>query len=116
MLSNLTRNQKLALVGLLLGLLAGGGSTMTELFGTGVAAKIAAAAGFLNSFVNGAIVILSGQGQQVLDVKNMPGVERIDVNEKANQTLAKMALDPAVDKVSASTDAIPAVIETARGA
>lgn len=112
---NLTRNQILALIGLLLGLLAGGGSTMTELFGTGMAAKIGAAAGFLNSFVNGAILILSGQGQQVLDVKNMAGVENIKVNEQANQTLAKMAMDPTVDKVSATPEAASTVLETAKG-
>ena len=112
---NLTRNQWLALIGLALGLLAGGGSTMTELFGTGMAAKIAAAAGFLNSFVNGAILILSGQGQQILDVKAMPGVEKIDINANANQVLAKMALDPTVDKVGVIPEAASAVLQTAKG-
>lgn len=112
---NLTRNQILALVGLALSLLAGGGATMTELFGAGMTAKIAAAAAFANSFINGAILILSGQGQQILDVRAMPGVQNIDINAQANQTLAKMAMDPTVDKVRATPEAAPTVLETAKG-
>lgn len=112
---NLTRNQILALVGLALSLLAGGTATMTELFGQGLATKIAAAAGFLNAFVNGAVLILSGQGQQVLDVKAMPGVEHIEVNAKANQTLAKLAIDPDVDKIAPSAGALDKVTKTAEG-
>lgn len=113
---NLTLNQKLALTGLLLGLLAGGGSTLTELFGTGMAAKIAAAAGFLNSFVNGAILILTGQGNIVKEVAAMPGVTRVSVNSDANPTLAAVALDPAQLKVGATTpDVREALKDTVKG-
>lgn len=96
---NLTRNQILALIGLALGLLAGGGATMTELFGTALASKIAAAAGFLNSFINGAILILSGQSQQVKDVQAMPGVAKIVTNQDANETLTQLAEDSSNQKI-----------------
>ena len=113
---NLTRNQMLALGSLGLGLLAGGGSTLTELFGQGLATKIAASAGFLNSFVSGAILILSGQIQQIKDVSAMPGVERISVNTSANQALAQVATDPTQPKVGATDAGTRATLQdTAKG-
>ncbi len=112
---NVTRTQWIAIVMLALGLIAGGANTLTEFFGAGIAAKLASAASFLSSFVAGAQIILGGQGQQVLDVKNMPGVEKIDINAQANQTLAKLALDPTVNKVGIASGDKDAVLETAKG-
>ncbi len=112
---NLTLNQKLSLVALLLSLLASGGTTLTEIFGSGLAAKIAAGASFFASFVNGATLILTSQNNVVKEVAAMPGVEKVQVNAQANQVLAASALDPNVNKVSATSEAIPTVIETAKG-
>lgn len=113
---NITRNQFLSLLALGLSLLAAGGATLTQIFGAGLAGQIAAAAGFLSSFVNGAIVILTSQGQQVKDVAAMPGVQGVAVNAQANSTLATLAVDPAQGKIAASPKDIQAVAETAKTA
>lgn len=112
---DITRNQWIAIIILALGLISGATGQMTDIFGAGAAKSIASSASFLSSFVAGLQIILGGQSQQVLDVKNMPGVEKIDINAKANQTLAKMALDPSVDKVGITSGDKDAVIETAKG-
>lgn len=88
---------------------------LTDLFGTGVAKTIVSAAGLANMVLNSVIAALTGQGQMVLDVKAMPGVQHIEVNEKANQTLAKLAIDPTEDKIAPSPAAIAAVTRTAEG-
>lgn len=113
---SITRNQLLSLVALALSLLAGGGATLTQVFGTGLAGKIAAGAGFLSSFVNGAIVILTSQSQQVKDVAAMPGIDPLSVNAQANGTLATLAVDPAQTKIAAAPKDIQAVAETAKAA
>ncbi len=114
-MNGITRTQWIAISMLALGLVAGGVNTLSEFFGTGVAHKLASAASFLSSFVAGIQIILGGQGQQVLDVKNMPGIEKIDINSQANQTLAKLALDPTVDKVGIASGDKDAVLQTAKG-
>lgn len=114
-MDNITRTQWIAIIMLALGLIAGGANTLTEFFGAGIATKLASAASFLSSFVAGAQIILGGQGQQVLDVKNMLGVQRIEVNAQANQTLAKLAVDPTVDKIAPTLNAQDVVVETAKG-
>lgn len=113
---NITRNQWLSLLALALSLLAAGGATLTQIFGAGMAGKIAASAGFLSSFVNGAIVILTSQTNQVKDVAALPGVERISVNAQANTALAQVATDPAQPKVGATVPEVRTVLqETAKG-
>lgn len=115
-MGSVTRTQWIAILMLALGLIAGGTSQLTQFFGEGMAKNLASAASFLSSFVAGLQIILGGQGQQVLDVKNMPGVEKIDINAQANQTLAKLALDPTVDKVGIASGDKDAVLQTARAA
>lgn len=113
---NITRNQWIAIVILALGLISGATGQMTDIFGAGAAKSIASAASFMSSFVAGVQIILGGQRQQVLDVKNMPGVEPIRVNEKAGPALAAMAVDPTVDKISPTDEARDIVAQIARSA
>lgn len=115
-MSNITRNQWIAITILALGLISGATGQMTDIFGAGAAKSIASAASFLSSFVAGIQVILGGQGQQVKDVRAMDGVEKIEVNAKANPTLAALAVDPKEDKISPTAAAMTAVENTAKGA
>lgn len=111
---NITRNQWIAIFMLALGLIAGGTSQLTELFGAGVAKNLASSASFLSSFVAGLQIILGGQGMQVKDVRAMDGVQNIEVNAKANPTLAALAIDPAEDKISIAPGASAQVNQTAK--
>jgi hypothetical protein len=112
---NITRTQWIAIAMLALGLIAGGTSQLTELFGVGVAKNLSSAASFLSSFVAGLQIILGGQGQQIKDVAAMPGIEKVLVNASANQTAATLAVDPKQDKVAPTTAAMTAVENTAKG-
>lgn len=113
----ITRNQWIAILILALGLISGATGQMTEIFGSGPAKSIASAASFFSSFVAGVQIILGGQGQQVRDVRAMDGVDRVLVNEKANQTLAKIATDPNEPKVGPAAPDLRNVLEsTAKGA
>ncbi len=43
----------------------------------------------------------------------MPGIEKINVNAAANQTLATIAMDPNVDKIAPTPSALATVTKTA---
>lgn len=111
----ITRNQWIAITILALGLISGATGQMTDIFGSGPAKSIASAASFLSSFVAGIQVILGGQGQQIKDVAAMPGIDPIKINANASEAAAKVALDPAVDKVAPAIGAEQAVQTIAKG-
>lgn len=113
---NLTRNQYIAIALAVLGVLAVSGTQLTDLFGATTAKTIATASSLVNTILASILAVLTGQAQQVKDVLAMPGVEKIDVNAKANSTLATIAVDPNVDKIAPVTGAIDKVMETAKGA
>lgn len=112
---SITRNQWIAIVILALGLISGATGQMTDIFGAGIAKSIASSASFLSSFVAGVQIILGGQGQQVKDVRNMDGVQHIEINEKANTTLAALAVDPNEPKIAPSQAAAGRVEAIAEG-
>lgn len=112
---NITRNQWIAITILALGLISGATGQMTDIFGAGAAKSIASAASFMSSFVAGVQIILGGQAQQVKDVRNMDGVQHIEVNEKANATLAALAVDPTEVKIAPSQTAARQVEAIAEG-
>lgn len=112
---NITRTQWIAILMLALGLIAGGTTQLTEFFGAGTAKSLASAASFLSSFVAGLQIILGGQSAQVKDVLAMPGVDKININENANKTLATIAMDPSVNNISPTTSAMNVVANTAKG-
>lgn len=113
---NLNTKQIIAIILAVLSVFSGSTAQLTDLFGAGIAKILISASSLACTTLSSVLAVLSSQNQTVKEVAAMPGVEKIEVNAKANQTLAAIALDPNVDKVAASAQAIPAVVETAKGA
>ncbi len=84
----LNTKQLLGIVGAILSALIAGTSQLVDLFGPGVAKNIVSLAALLNSVLSSILVVFNSQGSTVRDVLAMPGVEKIDINGAANQTLA----------------------------
>lgn len=112
---NLNGKQLIAISIAILGVLMVSTSQLTDLFGPTVTKSITAVAALLNSVLGATMAVLTSQGANVRDVLDMPGVEKINVNRHANQTLAQIAVDPAENKISATPQAQSAVEATARG-
>lgn len=113
---NLTFNQKVAFVVAVLSFLSAGGSAadLVTLFGSTVAKSIAAFAS-IGAGIGGLFLgVVTGQANLVKDVQAMPGIEKIQVNAQANSTLAKIAVDPANDKVEVTPEATQAVEKKAQ--
>jgi hypothetical protein len=98
---NLTGKQWIAIVMAILGVLAISTSQLTDLLGPQTAKTISTAANLANTILASIMAVLTGQATLVKDVRAMPGVEKVLVNDKANETLAKIATDPAEPKVGA---------------
>lgn len=113
---NLTLGQKIAMLSVVLGVLAGATAQLTPLMGATAASSVASLASLINTVVSGWIFIVTGQSAMVKEVAAMPGIEPLKVNALANQNLAQVALDPAVNKVAPTESARAVVIETAKGA
>lgn len=93
-----------------------GAALLNPLFGETRALKIVAALGIVNLLLNSIQTAFTGQSALVKDVLAMDGVERIRVNEKANPTLAAVALDPTQPKISPLPEAQEKVMQTLEGA
>jgi len=112
----ITRNQWLAIIGVVLSASMTSTAFLTDSFGTNIAHLIVGFAGFANMILGGVTIILTGQGQAVRDVAAMPGVTRISVNETATSALATVALDPTQQKVGATTPDVRATLkDTVKG-
>ncbi len=92
-----------------------GAALLQTLFGQTLTIQIVAGLGVAGIVLNSIGTGLSGQGSQIKDVLAMPGVQHIEVNAQANQTLAAIAVDPTVDKISASPATLSRVTATAKG-
>jgi hypothetical protein len=112
---NLNLKQIFGVAVAVLGVLMISTSQLTDLFGPGVAKSITAVAGILNSILGATLAVITSQTGTVKDVLAMPGVEKIDVNGKANSTLAAIAVDPTVDKISPTPAAQAQVTAIAQG-
>jgi len=114
---NITRNQWFGIIGVILSAIMTSTAFLTDTFGATLAHSIVGTAGFVNMIMNGVVVILTGQGQQVRDVAAMPGVEKITVNANASQALAQVAVSdsPAAAKVEPIPTATAVVTATAKG-
>lgn len=112
---NLNRSQILAISIAVLGVLMVSTSQLTDLFGPTVTKSIVSLASILNSVLGSILAVITSQGGQVRDVLAMPGVEKVTVNANANQTLASIAVDPLVNKISPTPAAQAAVTATAKG-
>lgn len=73
--------------------------------------------GFISACLGVVATVTSSQGAQIKEVRSMLGVEKVLVNEKANQTLAALATDPNEPKIGATTPAVREVLkDTAKAA
>lgn len=76
-----------------------GAALFNPLVGQSISLKIISVLGICQIVVSAINSNLSTQGNTVKEVLAMPGVEGVTVNAKANQTLAQIALDPALPKI-----------------
>jgi hypothetical protein len=114
---NLTGKQLLLIVAAILSALVAASAQLTDIFGPAVAKSIISIISLSNTILTSVIAAMSGQANLVKDVRAMDGVDRVVVNANANQTLAKIAVDPNEPKVGASTPDVRAtLIDTAKGA
>ncbi len=114
--------QKIALTIGILGFVATGSTQLTDIFAQfgslaqPIVKEIVSLAGFVSGVLGIVLTFLTGQGSQIAAVREMPGIEKLLVNEKANATFAAMAVDPALSKIEAMPAALPAVMATAQAA
>ena len=116
MFLNLNGKQIIGIVGALISVLMVSTAQLTELLGPGPAKTIVTISGLVNMFMQSVSVVLTSQGSTIKDVLAMPGVEKININDQANQTLSAIAIDPTQDKISPTPAAMQAVTATAKGA
>jgi hypothetical protein len=112
---NINNKQVLSIAIAVLSVLAVATSQLTNIFGAGIANEIVAVAGLLNTVLSSVMAVMTSQGSLVRSVAAMDGVENIDVNRKANKTLANVVLDKNVDKVNAVQSDEAAIKKTAEG-
>ncbi len=110
---NLSTVQWLALALVVLGAITGGTAQLTDIVGPGWTKILVAMASLGTSIISGFVMVLTGQSNVVRAVQQMPGVEKIVVNEKANATLATLAVDPGEAKIVVTPGATEAVQQTA---
>lgn len=110
---NLNAKQIISIIGAVLGVLMISTSQLTDLLGPSAAKTIVSIAGLVNTVLSSIMAVITSQGSTVREVRAMPGVEHIEVNEHANATLAAIAVDPDEPKVSATPRAQAAVTATA---
>jgi hypothetical protein len=95
-----------------------GAAFFQTLFGQTITLDIIAGLGLTNIIISSVGTVVSGPESQDTQVKNvlaMPGVEKIDVNERASPDLAKLAVDPTIDKIGPTPAAEARVTVTAKG-
>jgi len=110
---NLNRNQIIAIMIALLAVLGGSTAQLTDLVGPALTKIIIAASTLGTTALSSVLAVITSQGSQVRDVLAMPGIEKINVNAAANQTLATIAMDPNVDKIAPTPSALATVTKTA---
>lgn len=112
---NLTTGQYMAIVVFMLSATAGATAQLTPVFGPTVTGLIVSIANLIMTVVVTPIIfVVTGQSSIVKAVQSMPGVDGITVNEKANKTLAQLAVDPAQAKIDVVPGAQAAVANTAK--
>lgn len=118
----MTSAQKLALTIGILGFVATGGTQLTDIFSPlgslapMIVKEIVSLAGFVSGVLGIVLTFTTGQSSQIKAVQDMPGVEKIIINAKANPTLATLTVDPAQSKIEAAPGAANAIAATATAA
>ncbi len=111
---NLNGKQVISIIIAVLSVLMVSGAQLNDLIGATASKTVVSLAGLLNLILGSVMAAISGslsQTQQVQQVLDMKGVEKLDVNAKASPALAAMAVDPTVNKI-APTPAAQAVVES----
>lgn len=109
---NLNGKQIISIIMAVLGVLMIAKSQLTPMFGPDIAEYIVNAAGLVNMMLASVMAAITGtlpQDQQVKQVLEMPGVERLRVNKNASPELAVLAMDPNINKISPTDEARTAV-------
>lgn len=113
-LFNLNGKQKMLIAVAVLSALMVSNAQLADLFGDVAAKRIVSAAALMNLILSSVTAALTGQGQMVRQVLQMPGVDGLRVNDKANQTLAALAVDPTLDKIAPAPGAAAKVQQIAQ--
>ena len=99
----------------ILSVLSGSTAQLTDILGVAGAKTVISVASLAMSVMSSVLAVLTSQGATVKDVLAMPGVQKIDVNAQANKTLATIAVDPHIDRISPTPGALQQVTKTAEG-
>ena len=116
----MTSIQKIALSIAVLGFLATAGTQLTDIlspFGSMaplIVKEIVSLSGLVSGVLGVVLSFMTGQASQIKAVQQMPGVDKIVVNEKASPALATLAVDPAQAKIETAPGAAQAVKATAK--
>lgn len=113
---HLTMGQVFAIILAVLGVLSASTVQLTDLLGAPMAKAIATVSTLTMTILSSVLAIITGQASQIQAVQAMPGVDKIVVNEKANDTLATLAVDPLQLKIEATPAATSTVVQTAKDA
>jgi hypothetical protein len=112
---NLNAKQIVAISIAVLSVMAGSAAQLTPIFGQGLTQILVAIATLGTTMLSSILAVITSQGSTVKDVLAMPGVQKIDINAAANQTLAAIAVDPNVNKIAPLPEAQAQVVQTAKG-
>jgi hypothetical protein len=115
-LKNLTLMQWIGISIGLNSLFMGATPQLTVLFGANAVPYIVAIATLGNGALGVFVTVIGGQSTQIRNVLAMPGVEKIDVNGRANAALAALAVDPEVNKIAPTPAAMATVTAIAKAA
>lgn len=113
---DLNRGQVLSILTAVLGVWVASATQLNDLVGPAMTKVIIAASTLTMSTLAVVNTILQSQGSQISAVQAMAGVDKIVVNEKANATLATMAVDRTNEKIQTTPQAQRAVQATATAA
>lgn len=95
---------------------AGASAQLSTLFGQTTANVIVTVCTLTVATLGAVLGVINNQTNTVTLVKSMPGVDKIEVNAQANPALAKMALDPTVDKIKPAPGAEAKLTQIAQAA
>lgn len=115
---NLNGKQIFLIIGAIVSVLMIAGPQLTDLFGSTIAKNVASGAGLVNLMINSIMVALTGtmpQSQQIQQVLDMKGVQHLEINKEASLEVARMAVDPNVNKIAPSAESVRQVEAIAEG-
>lgn len=115
---NLNGKQIFLIIGAIVSVLMIAGPQLTDLFGSTIAKNVASGAGLVNLMINSIMVALTGnmpQSQQIQQVLDMKGVQHLEINKDASPEVARMAVDPSVNKIAPSAESVHQVEAIAEG-